>query len=162
MPLTTVYWRLAGRAVAGPATNPHSQSFNLPAEEFIKQSRTDLLYLSLPPAQSEPAGSEARSEWREQWVRGTSGSGASGTLALTAVQSRHSYLAGVDRLLRLGSQVKTWAIGCQDTGLSSPQDIVELIKEYRPVRATYSKDLTEVAGGLRSCIVVADRPTTTR
>ena len=162
MPLTTVYWRLAGRAVAGPATNPHSQSFNLPAEEFIKQSRTDLLYLSLPPAQSEPAGSEARSEWREQWVRGTSGSGSSGTLALTAVQSRHSYLAAVDRLLRLGSQVKTWAIGCQDTGLSSPQDIVELIKEYRPVRATYSKDLTEVAGGLRSCIVVADRPTTTR
>ena len=162
MPLTTVYWRLAGRAVVGPATNPHSQSFNLPAEEFIKQARTDLLFLSVPPAQSERAGAEARSEWREQWVRGSTGSDSSGVPSLAEVQSRHSYLAGVDRLLRLGSQIKTWAIGCQDTGLSSCQDLVELIKEYRPVRATYSKDLTEVAGGLRSCIVVADRPVKSR
>jgi hypothetical protein len=159
MPLTTVYWRLAGRAMVGPATNPNSQSFNLPTEEFIKQSRADLLYLNLPPAHSESAGSEARSEWREQWVRGTTNSNGPDTLA---VQSRHSYLEKLDRLLRLGSQIKTWAIGCQDTGLSSTQDLVELIKEYRPVRATYSKDLTEVAGGLRSCIVVADRATNSR
>jgi hypothetical protein len=162
MPLTTVFWRLAGRAINGPATNPHSQSFNLPAEDFIKQARTDLLYLSLPPAQSELAGAEARSEWREEWVRGTDDTGASRAPTLATVQSRQSYLAAVDRLLRLGSQVRTWAIGCQDTGLSSARDLVELIKEYRPVRATYSKDLTEVVGGLRSCIVVADRPARTR
>ena len=160
LPLTTVFWRLAGRAVTGPATNPHNQSFNLPAEEFIRHARTDLLYLSLPPAQSEPAGAEARSEWREAWVRGMAD--CSGTDALAAVQSRQSYLAAIDRLLRLGSQVKTWAIGCQETGLASAQDLVELIKEYRPVRATYSKDLTEVVGGLRSCIVVAERPAKVR
>jgi hypothetical protein len=160
LPLTTVFWRLAGRAVTGPATNPHNQSFNLPAEEFIRHARTDLLYLSLPPAQSEPAGAEARSEWREAWVRGTAD--CAGSDALAAVQSRQSYLAAIDRLLRLGSQVKTWAVGCQETGLTSAQDLVELIKEYRPVRATYSKDLTEVAGGSRSCIVVAERPANVR
>ena len=156
LPLTTVFWRLAGRAVSSPATNPHNQSFNLPAEEFIRHARTDLLYLSLPPAQSEPAGAEARSEWREAWVRGTADCPVSDGPA--GVQSRQSYLAAIDRLLRLSSQVKTWAVGCQETGLTSAQDLVELIKEYRPVRATYSKDLTEVVGGLRSCIVVAERP----
>jgi hypothetical protein len=160
LPLTTVFWRLAGRAVSSPATNPHNQSFNLPVEEFIRHARTDLLYLSLPPAQSEPAGAEARSEWREAWVRGTDD--CAGTDPLADVQSRQSYLAAIDRLLRLGSQVKTWAIGCQETGLTSAQDLVELIKEYRPVRATYSKDLTEVVGGLRSCIVVAERPAKVR
>ena len=159
MPLTTVYWRLAGRATIGPATNPHSQSFNLPAEDFIKQSRADLLYVSLPAAQSESAGGEARSEWREAWVRGSDESRTSGP---AVAQSRQSHLAAIDRMLRFGSQVKTWAVGCQEAGLTSTQDIIEIIKEYRPVRATYSKDLTEVAGGLRSFIIVADRPEKTR
>lgn len=161
MPLTTVFWRLAGRVTTGPPTSPRGRSFNLSAEEFIKQARTDLIYLSLPPAQSEPAGAEARSDWREAWVRGTADVGANQTRG-PAVQSRQSYLTTIDRLLRLASPVRTWAIECQEAGLSSAQDLVELIKEYRPVRATYSKDLTEVVGGLRSCIIVADRPAKTR
>lgn len=161
MPLTTVFWRLAGRVITGPVTSPRGQSFNLPVEEFIKQARTDLIYLSLPPAQSELAGDEARSEWREAWVRGTADGGGNES-PRPAVQSRQSYLTTIDRLLRQASQCRTWAIECQDTGLSSAQDLVELIKEHRPVRATYSKDLTEVAGGSRSCIIVAERPTKTR
>ncbi|MFY9611764.1 MAG: HD domain-containing phosphohydrolase [Blastocatellia bacterium] len=161
MPLTTVFWRLAGRVITGPPTGPRGQSFNLSAEEFIKQARTDLIYLSLPPAQSEPAGAEARSEWREAWVRGTAG-GVANETGGPAVQSRQSYLTTIDRLLRLASQIRTWAIECQEAGLSSAQDLVELIKDYRPIRATYSKDLTEVVGGLRSCIIVAERPEKTR
>ncbi|HWN98865.1 MAG TPA: HD domain-containing phosphohydrolase [Blastocatellia bacterium] len=162
MPLTTVFWRLAGRAITGPATNPRNQSFNLPAEEFIRQARTDLIYLNLPPGQSEKAGAEARSEWREAWVSGTNAGDANEPNPLATVQSRQSYLTTIDRLLRFASQVKTWALECQETGLSSAQDLVELVKEYRPVRATYSKDLTEVVGGLRSCIIVADRPAKSR
>jgi hypothetical protein len=53
--------------------------------------------------------------------------------------------------------MKTWAVGYQETGLASARDISELIEEHRPVRATYSKDLTEVAGGLRSYIIIAER-----
>ena len=49
------------------------------------------------------------------------------------------------------------AIGYQEIGLTSVAEITELIQEHRPVRATYSKDLTEVAGGLRNYIIVADR-----
>jgi hypothetical protein len=161
MPLTTVYWRLAGRVISGPATNPRGQSFNLPVEDFIRQARTDLIYLRLPATHSEMAGDDARSEWRETWVRGTADGGASEQLS-PLHQSRQSYLTTIDRLLRLASPVGIWAVECRESGLSSAQDLVELIKEHRPVRATYSKDLTEVAGGLRSCIIVADRPAKTR
>ena len=42
-------------------------------------------------------------------------------------------------------------------GLVSAREINELVKEHRMVRATYSKDVTEVAGGLRSYIIVAEK-----
>jgi hypothetical protein len=161
MPLTTVFWRLAGRVISGPATSPRGQSSNLPIEDFIRQARTDLIYLSLPATQSEVAGNDARSEWREAWVRGTVDDAAS-EKRWPLHQSRQSYLTTIDRLLRLASPVRIWAVECRETGLSTAQDLVELIKEHRPVRATYSKDLTEVAGGLRSCIIVAERPAKTR
>ena len=74
---------------------------------------------------------------------------------MTAPQSKRAYLAMADRLLDAAAHIKTWAIGYQEVGLVSARDISELIKEHRPVHATYSKDLTEVAGGLRSYIIVA-------
>jgi HD domain len=159
-PLTTIFWRLAGRAFIGPAGHPHSRGHNLPAEEFLKRARADLLYLSLPTAHTEQAGAEARSEWRESWVRAAAGGEAEDMARLmTAPQSKQSYLALIDRLLRSASHMRTWAIGYQEIGLASANDIAELIKEYRPVRATYSKDLTEVAGGLRSFIIIAEKVT---
>ena len=71
-PLTVIFWRLAGRFWSGPAGHPQSRSFNLPAEEFIRQARADLLYLSIPPAHAESSGAEARSAWRKAWVSGPS------------------------------------------------------------------------------------------
>jgi ribosomal protein L12E/L44/L45/RPP1/RPP2 len=157
-PLTTIFWRLAGRVLLGPPSHPHNRSSNEPAEHFIKQTRADLLYLSLPPAHTEQAGSEARSRWREAWVRGAGEDAADEvTRLMTAPQSKQAYLAMVDRMLRAAAHIKVWAVGYQEVGLASARDISELIKEHRPVRATYSKDLTEVAGGLRSYIIVADK-----
>ncbi|MFL6212463.1 MAG: HD domain-containing phosphohydrolase [Blastocatellia bacterium] len=159
-PLTTVFWRLAGRALTAPANSSPSRSANLPAEEFIRQSRADLLYLTLPVAHTAQAGSEARAEWREVWVRGTATAATHGLERMTsAPQSKHAYLASVDRLLRAAAHLRTWAISYQEIGLTSAAEITELIQEHRPVRATYSKDLTEVAGGLRNYIIVADRAT---
>jgi HD domain-containing protein len=158
-PLTTVFWRLAGRAFAGPAGHPHNRSFNQPAEEFIKHARADLLFLNLPSSHADRGGSESRSEWREAWVTGDA-SAESDQAARRALvpQSKQSYLATINRLLRHASQFRTWAIEYQEPGIATAPDIVELIKEYRPVRATYSKDVTEVAGGLRSYIIVGERP----
>ena len=156
-PLTTVFWQLAGRAVAGPAGHPHNRSFNQPADNFIKHARADLLYLNLPSSRAGRGGAEARSEWREAWVSGSPLAEADrATLPAILHQSRQSYLASIDRTLRPASHFKTWAVECQEPGLATAQDIVDLIKEYRPVRATYSKDVTEVAGGLRSYIIVGE------
>jgi hypothetical protein len=155
-PLTTVFWRLAGRSFVGPAGHPHNRSFNQPAEDFIRHARADLCYLRCPSSHSDRGGAEARSEWRESWVCGADKEeGAKGT---AAPQSRQSYLATLDRLLRPAANFKIWAVEYQEPDLASAQDIIELIKEYRPVKATYSKDVSEVAGGLRSSIIVAEKP----
>jgi ribosomal protein L12E/L44/L45/RPP1/RPP2 len=158
-PLTTVFWRLAGRAVIGSRGNSNNQAHNEPAEEFASHARADLLYIMLPSAHAGGAGFEARARWRELWVRGTQDFEPDDIHDLMTVpQSKQSYLSLVDRLLRAASHIRTWAVGYQETGLASARDISELIEEHRPVRATYSKDLTEVAGGLRSYIIVAERP----
>jgi HD domain len=156
-PLTTVFWQLAGRAVAGPAGHPHNRSFNQPADDFIKHARADLLYLNLPSSRAGRGGAGARSEWREAWVSGAPRAEADrATTPAILPQSRRSYLALIDRLLRPASHFKTWAVECHEPGLATAQDVVDLIKEHRPVRATYSKDVTEVAGGLRSYIIVGE------
>lgn len=156
-PLTTVFWRLAGRAFAGPAGQPHNRSFNQPAEDFIKHARADLLYLRSPASHTDRGGAEARSEWREAWVSGPARHEADErSKGATPPQSKQSYLASLDRLLRPAANFRTWAVEYQEPGLATAQDIIELIKEYRPVKATYSKDVTEVAGGLRSYIIVGE------
>ena len=156
-PLTTVFWRLAGRALSAPVSHPHNRSFNQPAEEFIRHARADLLLLSLPSSQLDRGGAEARSEWREAWVKGASEEAGDDFRAAPHFQSRQSYLASVDRLLKPASHFRTWAIEFQEPGLATAQDVVDLVKEHRPVKATYSKDVTEVAGGLRSYIIVAEK-----
>jgi HD domain-containing protein len=156
-PLTTVFWRSAGRAFSAPATLPHNRSFNQPVEEFIKHARADLLLLSAPSSQMDRGCAEERSEWREAWVKGASDDADSKVKSVIPSQSRQSYLASVDRLLRPASHFRTWAIEYQEPGLATVQDLVALIKEHRPVKATYSKDVTEVAGGLRSHIIVAEK-----
>ncbi|MCI0488696.1 MAG: HD domain-containing protein, partial [Blastocatellia bacterium] len=156
-PLTTVFWRLAGRAFGGPPGHPHNRSYNLPAEEFVRQTRADLLYINLPSAHAELAGSEARHEWRDCWVKGVDEPDRYQLDIAAVPQSKHSYLAMLDRLLREAAHIGAWAIEYQEAGLASARDISDLIKEHRAVRATYSKDLTELAGGLRNYIIVAER-----
>ncbi|HXG94786.1 MAG TPA: HD domain-containing phosphohydrolase [Blastocatellia bacterium] len=157
-PLTTVFWRLAGRAVAGHAGHLNNRAYNMPVEDFIKRSRVDLLYLNLPAAHAERAGEDARSDWRECWVQGRAVESADDLIKIAVVpQSKQSFLACVDRLLKAGLHIRQWAIEFQEIGIASASDIAEVIQEYRPVRATYSKDVTEVAGGLRNYIIVAEK-----
>ena len=156
-PLTTVFWRLAGRALGGPAAQPHNRAFNQPAEEFMKQARADLLYLRTPSSQTELGGAQARSDWRETWTKGAAvDDSARSNRKSASPQSKQSYLASLDRLFRTATNFKRWAVECQEPGLATAQDIVELVKEYRSVKATYSKDVTEVVGGLRSYIIVGE------
>ncbi|HKV38774.1 MAG TPA: hypothetical protein VJX67_06150, partial [Blastocatellia bacterium] len=156
-PLTDVFRNLARTSTSNFAGHPDNRSYNLPVEQFVGGARSELLYLSLPAGHAELAGSFARSRWRESWVRGEAGDDTNDIVKLTAAaQSKQSYLAMVDRILTVGSRFQTWAIECRDLGLASARDLSDLIKSHRPVRATYSKDLTEVAGGHRNYIIVAD------
>src|SRR5262249_21761399 len=136
--------------------HPANRSFHMPPDEFIKHARADLLFLRLPPSHSPVDGGDSRSDWKESWVLQSS-QRSEQLRQLTGVESRHSYLMMVDRLLRPASHINTWEIGCQELGLATAQDVLDVIKEHRHVRATYSKDVTEVAGGLRSFIIVADK-----
>ncbi|HMG36003.1 MAG TPA: HD domain-containing phosphohydrolase [Blastocatellia bacterium] len=154
-PLTTVFWRLAGRTITVKG-HPSNGTANLPAEDFLRQTRADLLYIKLPPEQSWTAGSKSRSQWRESWV--TAGAAAPARTK-SSWQSRTAYLATIERLFRCASHFRFWAIGYQETGMASAHEIAELIKQHRPIRATYSKDVSEVLGGLRSYIIVADKKT---
>jgi hypothetical protein len=155
-PLSAVFRQLAGSSFEPRSGHPANRSYNLPAEEFIKEAQADLLFLNLPAAHSEDAGSEARSHWRSCWVLG--GERVEDVTKLTKIpQSKNSYLAMVDELLRAGAHIKRWAIEYQEVGLASAREVSELIKEHACVRATYSKDLTEVAGGLRNYIIIAEK-----
>ncbi len=156
-PLATVFWRLAGRLNIGAYRHPQNRCFNLQPQEFIKQSQADLLYLDLPAARAEIAGSGARSEWRECWVTGESAVASDATRMLTSLQSKQAYLLKVDEMFRAAAHITRWAVGCQEIGLTSAREISELIKAHRPIRATYSKDVSEVAGGLRSYIIIAEK-----
>ena len=157
-PLTTVFCRLAGRQLNGPPALSQSRSLNEPVPDFVRRARAEILYLPLSdPAMREDSGNP-RMEWRDAWVKQTGLDRSHDPLwPGEAIQSRQAFLSLLNRLLGSGAHFKTWAIAFQETGLVSASEIVELIKEHRPVRATYSKDLTEVVGGLRHYIAIADR-----
>jgi hypothetical protein len=149
-PLTTAFWRLAGRAVTLPGRG-RNQTSNLPVEEFIRHTKANLLYLKLPPVVACSSDTSPRHSWRESWVRG--GEPEAEVLA-PAPQSKSAYLTSVDKLLRMAGHFDVWAIGYQENGPATAHEIAELIKEHRPVRVSYSKDLTEVIGGTRTFIIV--------
>jgi hypothetical protein len=156
-PLATVFWRLAGRFTIGAQPHAQNRSYNYQPLEFIRNVRADLLYLNMPASEDENEGSQARCQWRECWVKGLAADAADFAGSLPAPQSKQAYLLRVDKMLRAAAHIKKWAIGCQEIGLVSAREINDLVKEHRNVRATYAKDVTEVAGGTRSYIIVAER-----
>jgi hypothetical protein len=156
-PLTTIFRQLAEASFDGFQGHSPISSYNLPVEEFIQTARADLLYLNLPAGNASRAGSAGRHPWRECWVsRECQTQSGKGLLMATIPQSRPAYLSAVNRLLTAGIRIRKWAIECQETGLASARDISDLIKNHRTIRTTYVKDLTEVAGGLRNYIILAE------
>jgi len=148
-PLTTMFWRLAGRTVI-MSGNPGNASSNIPVDDFIRQANADLLYIKLPSHQLS-SRARLRLRWRESWV---SGQPIEMNLA-RGPQSIGAYLATLDRWLESAAHFRTWAIAYQEAGLASAHQVAELIKQHRPIRATYTKDISEVLGGVRSYIIVA-------
>lgn len=156
--LTTVFRQLISRGLDRLSGHSGSTVSNMQAAEFVRSTRADLLYLTLLPSHTEHGGSEARSEWRESWVgRPREITDDQLFMSIADAQSKEAYLAGIARFLRGASHFKCWAIGYQEFGLASVKDLTDLLKEFRKVKTIYSKDLTEVAGGLRNYVIIAER-----
>jgi hypothetical protein len=155
-PLTVIFRELAANSGAMPATHPHNRAYNLPVQQFLRDARADLMYLNLPCGQAEFGGPPGRPAWQDTWLLGHAPAADDHSQLATLPQSKKAYLEMVDRILASAARIRNWAVECRDTGLASARDISDLIKTHRAIRATYSKDLTEVAGGLRNYIMVSD------
>jgi hypothetical protein len=155
-PLTAIFRELATNSRAMLATHPHNRAYNLPVEQFLRDARADLMYLNLPSGHAEFGGPPSRPPWQDSWILGQRPATDDYWQLATWPQSKKAYLEMVDRILVSATRIRRWAVECRDAGLASARDISDLIKTHRAIQATYSKDLTEVAGGLRNYVMVSD------
>jgi hypothetical protein len=115
------------------------------------------MYLNLPSGQAEFGTALARSSWRDTWLLGHVPDVVDDFSRIaTRPQSKKAYLEMVDRILVSASRIRKWAVECRDIGLASARDISDLLKTHRAIQATYSKDLTEVPGGLRNYLMICE------
>jgi hypothetical protein len=151
-PLSNVYrrlWTLQPEPVNNGQNNTCS---NKNPDEFLAESRVDLLFLQLPqPHTQSRRASMGRHAWREEWLRGgsdfwddleTSQAGRLG--ASTETKSQYLHLLG--ETLRTASHIKTWAIAHVEDGSISTNDISEAIGRIRAVDTVYTKDFSEMTG----------------
>jgi len=155
-PLTVIFRELAANSRAMPAMHPHNRAYNLPVQQFLRDARADLMYLNLPCGQAEFGGAPAQPAWQDTWLLGHRPADDDYSQLAVLPQSKKAYLDVVDRILASASRIRKWAVECRDIGLASARDISDLIKTHRAIQATYSKDLTEVAGGLRNYVMVSE------
>ena len=159
-PFSAVYRRLWSIMPAPVNNGQNNTCQNKPADEFIAESYTDLMFLRLPAAhnQSQPNrfGGEA---WREEWLRGgtdfwndfeRSNAGRLGTL----IETKSQYLRLIEETLRAAKNIPAWAIAHVEDGFVSTQDIVETIGRVRRVDTIYTKDFSELTGA-KAIIVTA-------
>jgi len=156
-PLTVIFRELAAGSLGRLASHPYNRAYNRPIQEFLRDARADLMYLNLPPGQAEFKGPSDGRSWRDVWVGAKATDVAEDFSQLvTLPQSKRAYLERLDRILASAARIRKWAIECRDIGLASARDISDLLKAHRAIQATYSKDVTEVPGGQRNYIMVAE------
>jgi hypothetical protein len=149
-PLSNVFrrlWTIWPEAVNNGQNNTCQ---NKSPDEFIAESRVDLMFLRLPAAGQSSTESD-RSTWREEWLRGGRdfwpdlAAAVNGKLGML-VETKSQYLRHLEESLRRASHIKSWALGHVETGFVSTQDIVETVGKVRRVDAIYTKDFSELTG----------------
>ena len=155
-PLSSVYKRL-WEILPSPINNSQNNScMNKSANEFLAETFADLLFLRIPPCNSEMSRSE---RWREEWLRGGNGfwddvnASQSGKLGSTT-QTRSQLLRSLEETLSIGSNIKHWAVAHSEGGMVTTQDIVDVVNKLRRVDKIYSKDFSELAG-VKAAIITA-------
>lgn len=151
-PLSNVFRRL-WMSLGEPVNNGQNNSCqNKLPDDFIAETRVDLMYLRLPPVS--PAFGRGNMEpvvWREEWLRGGDDFWDSVELVRNGklgapVETKSQYLNLLGETLQTASHIKTWAIAHVESGFITTQDIVDTISNVRRVDSIFTKDFTELAG----------------
>lgn len=159
-PLSKVFHHL-WKNTSAPVDNKRSNTAsNREAREFLAEERTDLMFLRLPkPTSMIENGRDARTAWREEWLRGNDSFWDNERVAHASrlgapVQSRQQYLYLLEELLNVALHLPTWAIAHTEDGFLGTQELVECINRVRKVDTIYTKDFSELTG-TRAVIITA-------
>jgi hypothetical protein len=151
-PLSNTFRRIWA-SLNDPVNNRQNNTcHNKLSTDFIAESKTDLMYLRLPPpAPAFGRGNTAPVVWREEWFRGGDEFWDDVELARNGklgapVETRSQYLNLLSDALRTASHIPNWAIAHVESGFITTQDIVDVVANMRRVDSIYSKDLTELTG----------------
>lgn len=132
---------------------------NFEAKEFIVRTSCDLMYANLPTPNFMLYFLNSKKFWREVWVRGLDPS----QVILHTVKesfgaintSKDRYLQTLAELLSRSKHIPNWAIGFQEGQPASLEEVTNIIKRFRPIKATYLKDMSQSLEGSKSYIVIA-------
>jgi hypothetical protein len=159
-PLSDVYSDLLNVVNRVIDNQRHNFSSNYEAHEFIIRTKADLLYANLPAPGSMLGFLESDRCWRESWVRGRGDIYAELFPRVKEsfggmVASKERYLQLLADLLERSKHMPKWAIGFQEGQPASMNEIAEVVRRYRPLQATYLKDMSDIIGGAKAYIIVA-------
>ncbi len=160
-PLSEVFetlWRHQRRIV----NNFHpNRTANLDAHEFIRTVQAELMYVRFPRPEGIAVLRKTIAGWRETWTRGEASfwealiDDRRGRLGDSVVSKGH-YLELIGNFLALATHIPRWAIAHAEEGFVTAAEIGEVIKQFRSVEVTYTKDFSEVLGGLSAYILIAE------
>ena len=159
-PLSTVYRRL-WTVFPEPINNGQDNICGrMTADDFIAESRGDLMFLRLPRVYSNGLRNHlGLKAWQEEWIR--CGSDFWNDLEVSqmgklgdSVETKAQYLRLVEEFLERAGHISLWAVAHIEDGFVSAQEIVETIGKIRRVDTVYSKDFTELTGA-KAVIITA-------
>jgi len=154
----TALWR-RGRAVIN--NGQAHFSMNRDAHDFIREVRTDCVFVRLPRPQGLAALREGVVGWRETWVRG-SDAAWDGLVAERdehlgdKVASKEHYLELASKFFESARHIPKWVIAHTDDGFLLASEIGDLVRQFRRrVDVTYAKDFSGVVGGSHAYIIIS-------
>lgn len=151
-PLSNAFRRF-WNSLASPVNNGQTNTCqNQRIKEFIAETRTDLLFLRLPPARTGTRTGYADDlMWKEEWLREGNDfwpeidALRAGSLGMP-VETKSQYLQLLASFLGSAGHIRKWAIAHVETGFVTAQDLVDTLNPIRKVEAVYTKDFSELTG----------------
>ena len=160
-PLSEVFTSL-WRAQRPVMDNGQAQAaFNRDAHDFVRTVKADLLFVRLPRPGGMAMQRLTATGWRETWVRGNDAdwerliAGRDERLG-DAVHSKEHYLELASDFFKEARQIPKWAITHTDDGVVSVAELSELVRRYRRRVKAYAKDFSDLFGGAKAYVIVAE------